>query len=525
MSIRVAFDQLNFSSSYQRNNKAKGRKNLRCFPLCKHTGHSSDSYCGRAVSVTVYVESGFAENLELYPFAKFCTYDAYNGVEVEPKGSSASAMANQTSGQPGPHVPDQFPSEQILALQKSEHYRNQMENLWIPGTFTSRGVDEATQQHTFTFTFNKKNHGWHYSWQSHSNQRKTEHTLHVFILGRLAGQERMVCVAEICTPPFTIHGRRKRDRAVDDGSECGSEQGSPKTATPESRIRRLVPANGGNEYSKYHYSFRNPKSPEDLEDYESPVAPTRSLVAPSPKAVTRTIAADKMQQPSLSLSPIIATTRRLNISRPQGQATQAPILQANQRNNFFPANTVVKQERKNPFAGPSGHCAHSAHSSGHIAGSLNGRIGSGGTGQMVGGTDAFRPSQASLNKVSASLMKTVVKTGEGPPPPDMAQQPTSTDFAAMNDNILERLKVLEARRQQLIYQQSLIEQSEAAAKVKKEPVKKEPAPSTIELTSDWADCGEQGAWDACEAEAFGIVNQTGDDLIFTDLAADGILDC
>jgi hypothetical protein len=107
----------------------------------------------------------------------------------------------------------------------------------------------------------------------------------------------------------------------------------------------------------------------------------------------------------------------------------------------------------------------------------------------------------------------------------MAQQPTATDFAAMNDNIIERMKVLEARRQQLIYQQSLLEQSEAAAKGK--VAKKDPAPRTIELTSDRADVGEQELFepsiqsDASEAELFGSVQQVGDDLIFSDL--DGIL--
>jgi hypothetical protein len=490
MSIRVEFDELNFCQSYQRNNKAKGRKNLRCFPACKETGHSADSYCGRPVSVTVYVESGFAENLELYPFAKFCTFDAYNGTETEMK--SASPMASQTTGQPGPHVPDRFPSEQILALQKSEHYRNQMENLWIPGTFTARGLDPATQQHTFTFTFNQKNHGWHYSWQSHSNQRETEHTFHVFVLGRLTAQERMVCVAEICTPPFTIHGRRKRERIADDSSEVGSEQGSPKSATPESRTRRLAaPAKVANVYSKQHYSYRNPKAPEDL---ESPLAPTRSLGLPSPKVVSRTIASEQQAGPALTLSPIIATTRRLNITRPSGTDSQQV-----QRNNFTGG---ARMKHENPFSGRSGP----------IVGSLNGRIGGGG-----GSQSTFRPSQANLNKVSASLMKSV---GVTPMTEHGAKPQQAEDLAVMNQNILERLKVLEARRQQLIYQQSLIEQSEAAVKAEQVQTKSEPPAPTIELTSDWADCGEQGVWDACEAAAFDVTNTTNDDLIFTDLHVD-----
>jgi hypothetical protein len=46
-------EKSDFTDSYQRNNKAKGRKNLRCFPSCRHEGHIQAGYCGRPVVVRV----------------------------------------------------------------------------------------------------------------------------------------------------------------------------------------------------------------------------------------------------------------------------------------------------------------------------------------------------------------------------------------------------------------------------------------------------------------------------------------
>ena len=48
ISARFADDQ-RFCDHYKRNNKAKGRKNLRCFPDCRLTGHVKTGYCGRPV--------------------------------------------------------------------------------------------------------------------------------------------------------------------------------------------------------------------------------------------------------------------------------------------------------------------------------------------------------------------------------------------------------------------------------------------------------------------------------------------
>ena len=43
-----------FHTQYQRNNKAKAKKNLRCFPACRHAGHVEAGFCGRPVLVRVH---------------------------------------------------------------------------------------------------------------------------------------------------------------------------------------------------------------------------------------------------------------------------------------------------------------------------------------------------------------------------------------------------------------------------------------------------------------------------------------
>ena len=43
-----------FHTQYQRNNKAKAKKTLRCFPACRHAGHVEAGFCGRPVLVRVH---------------------------------------------------------------------------------------------------------------------------------------------------------------------------------------------------------------------------------------------------------------------------------------------------------------------------------------------------------------------------------------------------------------------------------------------------------------------------------------
>jgi hypothetical protein len=50
---------------YMRNNKAKGRKNLRCFPQCRPKGHFAGGYCGRPVHCDVSYDATATKDLEL----------------------------------------------------------------------------------------------------------------------------------------------------------------------------------------------------------------------------------------------------------------------------------------------------------------------------------------------------------------------------------------------------------------------------------------------------------------------------
>ena len=47
--IQAKFCKQRFCDQYKRNNKAKGRKNLRCFPDCRRSGHVKTGYCGRGI--------------------------------------------------------------------------------------------------------------------------------------------------------------------------------------------------------------------------------------------------------------------------------------------------------------------------------------------------------------------------------------------------------------------------------------------------------------------------------------------
>jgi hypothetical protein len=70
--IRADFLGFNlFGGRYQRNNKAKGRKNLRCCPSCRSTGHVKYGLCGRTVRINFACGAKAAEELDILAFAQF----------------------------------------------------------------------------------------------------------------------------------------------------------------------------------------------------------------------------------------------------------------------------------------------------------------------------------------------------------------------------------------------------------------------------------------------------------------------
>jgi hypothetical protein len=63
--ISASFDNSLFVEKYQRNNKQKGLKNLRCFPTCSPR-HKESGYCGRPAELRVAHPPGDSAHLACF---------------------------------------------------------------------------------------------------------------------------------------------------------------------------------------------------------------------------------------------------------------------------------------------------------------------------------------------------------------------------------------------------------------------------------------------------------------------------
>jgi hypothetical protein len=53
-----------FKPSYIRNNKSKAKKHMRCFPHCKESGHTTSGFCGQGVQISCSSEAFDSEELK-----------------------------------------------------------------------------------------------------------------------------------------------------------------------------------------------------------------------------------------------------------------------------------------------------------------------------------------------------------------------------------------------------------------------------------------------------------------------------
>jgi hypothetical protein len=192
--IKAKFsDEQRFCDHYKRNNKAKGRKNLRCFPDCRLTGHVKTGYCGRPATCEVTYDAIAAKNLDLMAFCEFRPHDEESNYGVSLGNTYAFADIITRSRGTGHN-----PGEKAL-------------HPWFPGSVIKSSIDHSLNEVNMHFSFNKGNQGWHYAWQSHRMTRATKHELHIFILAGSKHTSFFTCVCDLSSPAFDIHCRRKRN--------------------------------------------------------------------------------------------------------------------------------------------------------------------------------------------------------------------------------------------------------------------------------------------------------------------------
>ncbi|OQS06026.1 hypothetical protein THRCLA_01904 [Thraustotheca clavata] len=219
--IHLECDEPLFQSSYKRNNKSSGHKNLRCFPHCCKT-HNAHGYCGS----TLLIETTIVQS-DLIVFAKF-DLEASNAINI------------------GDVVP-QVKFEPSTSLTGDTWIKaKQIENPTFEGYIPGRQI----------FEINSKRNSWHYGWvSSRFVKSNVQHQMKVFILAPVVQSPgNLVCLDVLCSMSFRIESTRtgakqlkalnlskKSDKVKSERNLSISTSSSPEMPTIENRAPLNMP--------------------------------------------------------------------------------------------------------------------------------------------------------------------------------------------------------------------------------------------------------------------------------------------
>ncbi|OQR86875.1 hypothetical protein ACHHYP_09761 [Achlya hypogyna] len=234
MVMAVQFDATTvFRSSYQRNNKKGGQKNLRCFPNCCQGLHAATGFCGGPVGVVLEDIDPSKTYLLLAEF-----------VPMFKGAPQATLTIGRMYSLPTLHAQANKDADPLQPY------------------FAGHKMQSA-------YYFNPSKKGWHYGWMSNKHASDREHVLLIHVLEEVDTAFAQVLVS-VASPPFTVHCRR---RSKADLATAGSPvtTASPTTSAGSSKKRPLSPA----------ASLTSPSSPSSDEDASH--TKRRLLATPSPE--------------------------------------------------------------------------------------------------------------------------------------------------------------------------------------------------------------------------------------------------
>ena len=184
----------NLQSSYLRNNRRGGQKNLRCFPSCT-SGHIVNGFCGGDVRVKLLIDRKLRKDTTFVSFTEFV--------------KEGSEPTDITIG--SKYLTTEFHSQTRSKSNPKERF--------IRGKMISSKDAEAT------YIFSYKPTCWHYSWRSNKHATNTKHFLRIFVFELCQDdQSSMTCMSLIDSTKFTLFSSklsRKRTQgviAIDNGS-------------------------------------------------------------------------------------------------------------------------------------------------------------------------------------------------------------------------------------------------------------------------------------------------------------------
>jgi len=161
-----------FTSSYQRNNKRNGQKNLRCFPRCCAKGHHEFGFCGTPLTVCIKNLNSITSG-KLLAFGKVMLLSEYSTAPIAP----AIYLVSDTS------------------LLRS---RAGPMNEWLQGHVDATNL-----------VFNEDLVSWHYHWVSTKHTCEQLHCFKVDVFSQL-NDGTVLFLKTIKSPEFKIFSRRRQ---------------------------------------------------------------------------------------------------------------------------------------------------------------------------------------------------------------------------------------------------------------------------------------------------------------------------
>ncbi len=192
--ILISFDdEIQWLPAYQRNNKANGQKNLRCFPNhVPGVGHQN-GFCGHVIRANVVYDPGFiqptpSELKFLIAFAEFLEEDqlVYKDGDCIPYDSLVNRVRSDT--------------DPLLPL--IQGYPTPCQHL-------------ADGYIKLGFDFNRALKGWHYGFHGSKATRNNYHVMRVYVMkfrqDMITNQRQFIVLASTSSPPWQLYCRRRKN--------------------------------------------------------------------------------------------------------------------------------------------------------------------------------------------------------------------------------------------------------------------------------------------------------------------------
>ncbi|CAK9020186.1 Uncharacterized protein SCF082_LOCUS14819 [Durusdinium trenchii] len=223
---------IEWAPAYQRNNKANGQKNLRCFPNhCQGLGHQR-GFCGHSIVINFFYLPPTVKG-KLYSFGHFCIADC----ELNSPAAAAAKGVSRERFKPG----DILPMDQVQPKirQADEPLLEYIEGLELQ----DRRLD-ADGTVRVNFEFNRNLKGWHYGFLGSKLTRNVYHTFRSYVLEHVAATaeepEHYRVLAAVTSPKWKLFCRRRNRTGVlppklDVPAPKGKSQRGRKAASNNSR--------------------------------------------------------------------------------------------------------------------------------------------------------------------------------------------------------------------------------------------------------------------------------------------------